>query len=152
MADDAIGQHDVARPAARPAEADEHPVAARPVLRGQPLPALGQRQRRGAPRAVPGRVAPVPLGVNGKPAPPDIAPDRNAVGGRRRRHSAAAFRFSYALMRSFFSASSSALNRYVARTIQSIESPRHRLERAVVRSIGPRIRIRSMLAPPPLML
>ena len=56
VADDAGGQHDVARPAAGAAEACEDPVVAGPVFGGQPLPAIGQRQRRRACRAVPRRV------------------------------------------------------------------------------------------------
>src|SRR4029077_20627042 len=70
VADDPGRQHDVTGPAAGPAEADEHAIPPGPVLANQPLPAVGQRQGRGAPRAVPARVAPVPFGIQGKPAPP----------------------------------------------------------------------------------
>src|SRR2546421_11740580 len=82
VAEDTGGQHDAAGPAARPAEADEDPVAAGPVLANKPLPAVGQRQRRGAPRAVPGRVPAVPFRVHRKPAPPGVAARGDAVTGR----------------------------------------------------------------------
>src|SRR5271166_265692 len=138
VADDAGGQHDVARPAARPAEADEHPVAARPVFGGQPVPAICQRQRRRARRAVPGRVPAVPLRVRRKPAPPHI---RRSERARANRHPAAAFRFSFALMCSFFSASACGLNRDEARSMKSIanETPASNLFFSHGRSIRSRI-------------
>src|SRR5215475_961720 len=123
VADDAGGQHDVAGPAAGAAEADEDPAAAGPVLADKALSAVGQRQGRRAPRAVPGRVAPVPFGIDGKPAPPDVAAGRDAVTGRNPgtgRHPAAAFPFSCALMCSFFSASACGLNRDEARSMNWI--------------------------------
>src|SRR5512146_3033785 len=95
VAEDTGGQHDVAGPAARPAEADEDAFLPGPVLADKPLSAVGQRQGCRAPRAVPGRVAAVPLRVQGKPAAPDVAARGDAVAGRSpgtsRRHPAAAF-------------------------------------------------------------
>src|SRR6266568_4289757 len=115
------GQHDVTGVAACPAEADEHAILPGPVLENKPLPAVGQRQGRRAPRAVPGRVPPVPLRVQRKPAPPDVAARGDVVAGRSpgtsRRHPAAAFPFSCALLCSFFSASACGLNRDEARSM-----------------------------------
>src|ERR1044072_4585531 len=119
VAEDTGGQHDVARPAAGAAEADEDAVLPGPVLGGQALPAVGRRQGGRAPRAVPGCVAPVPFGIQRKPAPPDVAAGRDAVTGTGR-HPAAAFRFSCALMCSFFSASACGLNRDEARPLNSM--------------------------------
>ena len=79
MPEDAIGQHDVAGPAARPAEAHEDAIPAGPVLGNQPLAAVRQRQRHRARRAVPGRIAAVPRRVGRKPAPLDVAAHRDAV-------------------------------------------------------------------------
>ncbi len=95
VADDPVGQHDVARPAAGPAEACEHPVAACPVLGGQPLPAVSQRPRRRARRTVPGRIPPAPPGISRKPPPPNVTTSRNPITSRDHRHPAAAFRFSF---------------------------------------------------------
>ncbi len=116
VADDAIRQHDVTGPATRPAEAHEHAILPGPVLAHQPLAAISQRQRPGAPRAIPGRIPPVPLGVGRGPAPADGAA-RNNAGSKGRRHSAAAFLFSCALICSFFSASACGLNRDEARSM-----------------------------------
>src|SRR6266699_3206854 len=46
VADAAIRQLGVGGPAAGPAEADVDPVGARPVFGGEPMPSIGQRQRR----------------------------------------------------------------------------------------------------------
>jgi hypothetical protein len=81
VAEDTGGQHDVTGPAAGPAEADEYAILPGPVLADKPLPAVGQRQGRGAPRAVPGRVPAVPLRVQGKPAAPDVAARGDVVAG-----------------------------------------------------------------------
>ena len=70
--DDAGGQHDVAAPAARPAVAHEHAILSGPVLGNETLAAGSERQRRRAPRAVPGRVAAMPLRVQRKPAPVNV--------------------------------------------------------------------------------
>ncbi len=130
--DNPRGQHDVARPAARPAEADEYAIPAGPVLGDKTLPAFGQRQRRRAPRAVPGRVAPVPLRVDREPPTLEVAANSDASPGTSAsraspgtssnpsRHPAAAFRFSCALMCSFFSASACGLNRDEARSMKSM--------------------------------
>ena len=154
VADDAIGQHDVAGPAARPAEADEDAIPAGPVLGSQPLPAVSQQPGGRTRRAVPGRVPAVPLGVRGEPAPLDVAANgdagtSSAASGnpsRTRRHPAAAFpfsrafRFSCALMCSFFSASACGLNRDEARSMKSMakEAPASNLFFSHGRSIRDR--------------
>src|SRR5690349_13666535 len=78
VAEDTGGQHDVAGPAAGAAEADEHAVRPGPVLADKALPAVGQRQGRRAPRAVPGCVAPVPSASKGNQprptSPPAVTP------------------------------------------------------------------------------
>jgi hypothetical protein len=117
VADHPVGQHDVTRPPAGPAEADENPVRAHPVLSGQALAAMGQRQRRRARRAVFGRVTPVSFGIVREPAPVQVRLGRVIAD---RRHPPAAFRFSIALRCSFFSASACGLNREDPRSMKSM--------------------------------
>ena len=84
VADDAGGQHDVAAPAARAAVAHEHAVLPGPVLGNETLAAGSQRQRRRAPWAESRRVPPVPLRVEGEPAPVNVGACRSISSSANR--------------------------------------------------------------------
>src|SRR5207247_1605552 len=117
--EDAVGEHDVAVPSAVPAVAHEDTVASRPVLRGQSVASVRQRERRGAVRTELRRVAAVPSGVGREPATSQVDAELLVDLAAALDEGHEPSRFSHALMCRSLSESACGLNRLDAMSMKS---------------------------------